>query len=141
MKYDCNKTIDYVHEYMRMCDTENPTGNLLDCGMCPFNIIVCDSCDEVIDITQEMIDALQKWSDEHPEPLRLTKREYEFLTSFAPCIEGRAIERTAKGLYIAFRHAFNEETNSYYINPDLFPFISVGEKWDFNELLELEVIE
>lgn len=130
-KYDCSKTLDYSHEMKRMCN------NFLRCEYgCPLEMLnVCDNAN----ITQEHIDIVQKWSDEHAEQPKLTKREYEFLSVFAPRIEGRAIERTAKGLYIVFHHASNDEADGYCINPNLFPFISEGKEWYFDKLLGLEV--
>ena len=128
-KYDCSKTLDYIHEQGRMCNDTR-------CEGCPFRNI---NCAFVSDITQEHIDIVQKWSDEHPEAPELTNREYEFLSAFVPHIEGRAIERTAKGLYIVFHRASNEERDGHYIDPNLFSFIPVGEEWSFDKLLSLEV--
>ena len=65
MKYDCNKTLDYNHEWSRMCET------MFD-GTCD-NCILKDtgiSCYNTRYITQERIDIVQKWSDEHPEKTR-----------------------------------------------------------------------
>lgn len=131
MKYDCSQTLDFSHECRRMCDS------MRACEECPLHT----RCAEISDITAEHIDIVQKWSDSHPEPPKLTKREYEFLTTFAPCFKGRAIERTAKGLYIVFHCAFNDGSEGYSINPDMFPFISEGEEWCFDKLLGLEVEE
>lgn len=131
MKYDCNKILDYIHEKKRMCNSFSECEN--GCPLESFSF--CD----IEDATLEFIDIVQNWSDEHPEQPKLTKREYEFLTTFAPCIEGTAIERTLNGLYIMFHRAFNDEADGYRINPNLFPFIPIGEEWYFEKLLGLEV--
>ena len=60
-KYDCSKCIDYVHEQRRMCNIEYKKG----CDSCKLDMIVGSCC---IPSTQEMIDIVQKWSDENPEP-------------------------------------------------------------------------
>lgn len=62
MKYDCSKTLDYAHERNRMCDP-------VDCGNCKLRG-VRESCFQAYLITQEYIDIVQKWSDEHPEKTR-----------------------------------------------------------------------
>lgn len=62
---DCGKTVDFLKERKRLCDSYK-------CKMCPvrqfFKIPdVCplfedDLCEE------KLIDFVQQWSDEHPEP-------------------------------------------------------------------------
>ena len=64
-KYDCNKTLDYSHEWSRMCKATFD-------GTCD-NCILKDAgigCYNTRYITQERIDIVQKWSDEHPEKTR-----------------------------------------------------------------------
>ena len=134
MKYDCSRVLDYVHERNRMCDT------IETCSDCPL-FKENENCIAQSDINQEVIDIVQKWSDEQPERPRLTKKEYEFLTIFAPCFDGKAIERTAEALYIVFHSTFNDGGDGYSIDSNLFPFISEGEEWYFNKLLGLEVEE
>lgn len=60
-KYDCSKTLDYAHEHKRMCDFRSGT----TCEGCPLDDkdLYCDTDY----ITQKEIDAVQKWSNEHPE--------------------------------------------------------------------------
>ena len=59
---DCSKTLEYSKEFSRMC---NHYGDLWDCEGCPLqaNDYQCENRD----ITQEVIDIVQKWSDEHPD--------------------------------------------------------------------------
>ena len=75
-KYDCSKVIDYVHEMKRMC---NLYSDYCD-GKCPLaNYPDCRYTDE---LTEKHIEAVQKWSDEHPEKpvkVEVTKRDDEGL--------------------------------------------------------------
>ena len=64
-KYDCNKTLDYAHEFKRMC-----FGKSCQRDNCPF---LGKSCSPD-SITDEHIQILQKWSDEHPEPPKIQTR-------------------------------------------------------------------
>ena len=59
---DCSKTLEYSKEFSRMC---NHYGDLWDCEGCPLqdNDYQCENRD----ITQEVIDIVQKWSDKHPD--------------------------------------------------------------------------
>ena len=66
MKYDCSKTLDYAHERRRMCDAFDKDG---DCDKCQLQG-VGGNCYNTRSITQEHIDIVQKWSDEHPEKTR-----------------------------------------------------------------------
>lgn len=69
-KYDCSRTLDYSHEFDRMCQMYHLfTGP--ECDGCPHRKI----CSGPDDITQKHIDLLQKWSDEHPEITRKEKFE------------------------------------------------------------------
>lgn len=67
MKYNCNNTLDYVHEAARMCRTYR--GGCFDC---PLHGLGC----ELDDITPEHIKRVQAWSDAHPES-RLTDKQVE----------------------------------------------------------------
>lgn len=75
-KYDCSKVIDYVHEMKRMC---NLYSDFCD-GRCPLaNYPDCRYTDE---LTEEHVEAVQKWSDGHPEKpekVEVTKRDDEGL--------------------------------------------------------------
>jgi len=59
---DCSKTLEFSREFSRMC---NHYGDLWDCEGCPLQDH--DYQCENRDITQEVIDIVQKWSDEHPD--------------------------------------------------------------------------
>lgn len=58
-KYDCSKLLDFVHEMNRMCDEIN------DCRNC--SLYELTNCGDMNNFTQKHIDAIQKWSDTHPE--------------------------------------------------------------------------
>ena len=67
-KYDCSKTVDYAHEFTRMCDA--------GCEACPLrkgplHKVGCG----LRKLTEKTIAIVQKWSDEHPEVPKLTKKE------------------------------------------------------------------
>lgn len=64
-RYDCSKTLDYVHEQKRMCDAVKENG----CFSCPLHG-VGESCYNTRFITPKHIDTVQEWSDEHPGETR-----------------------------------------------------------------------
>ena len=66
-KYNCNNTLDYVHEAARMCRTPYRRG-CLDCPLCGLGC-------KWDDVTAEHIRRVQAWSDAHP----LTNEQYEIL--------------------------------------------------------------
>ena len=65
-KYNCNNTLDYVHESVRICRTFN------ECSGCPLAELHC----ELYEITPEHIRRVQEWSDNHPE-IVLTDKQVE----------------------------------------------------------------
>lgn len=68
-KYNCNNTLDYAHEYERMCNI------FRGCSGCPL----CDlDCGVTEAITSEHIRRVQEWSDANPEPV-LTDKQREIL--------------------------------------------------------------
>lgn len=69
MMADCSKTVEFSAELYRLCETdEDEYGEYGACSdTCPFN----DgerNCPFDRQITQEDVDIVQKWSDEHPSP-------------------------------------------------------------------------
>lgn len=130
MKYDCSKTIDCIHEFRRRCDS-------IGCNYaCPF--WGTDNCN-LESFDEDEIALLQKWSDEHPEIPKLSRKERDFLDYFCGN-QSMAIERVLKDrLYV--RQYSPVYPDSIMIDPNLFPFIEEGKEWYFDELLKLEVIE
>lgn len=67
-KYNCNNTLDYAHEFKRMCN------EFSFCGNCPMDKLPC----KVSDISETHINIVQEWSDAHPK-IRLTAEQREVL--------------------------------------------------------------
>ena len=75
---DCSKTLNYVAEQLRMCESYRDEN--YDCDeRCPLAMFACGHVDS---ITQDRIDIVQKWSDEHP-PKTLADRFFEIFP-YAP---------------------------------------------------------
>ena len=128
-KYDCNKTMDYGHEFRRLC---NLYPSCSSNGGCPLKGLGCSAWGS---ITQKEIDILQKWSDEHPEPPKIRKRELDFIAMFKYPGEKR-IDRTSLGrLRLVMRNASCDLCDAW------FSFIGKDESMTFEELLKLEVEE
>ena len=68
-KYNCNNTLEYVHEATRMCKKTYP-----NCEECPLSQL--DPCDAFKGVTAEHIKRVQIWSDAHPE-ITLTDKQVE----------------------------------------------------------------
>lgn len=121
MKYDCTKTLDFSHEYDRLCHS-------FDCDECPMHT----RCADASEITEEHIAIVQKWSDEHPETLKITREEYAFLQAFKVTAD-KHIERRHGHLFLVMGYSSME------LWPSMFPFIKEGETWFLGDLLKLEV--
>lgn len=67
MRIDCSKTINFIREFKRMCDFEMNTEKV--CHNCPFKLKYCSEYGEVdlYSVTPEIVELVQKWSDEHPQ--------------------------------------------------------------------------
>ena len=64
---DCSKAIEFSLEFFRLCDTEKDRhGACVD--TCPFYNDGEHTCPFHRGLTQEDVDIVQKWSDEHPAP-------------------------------------------------------------------------
>lgn len=124
MKYDCNKTLDFSHEYKRLCHCYP------DCEGCP----VPAPCPDLGDVTAEHIAIVQKWSDEHGELPTLTPEEDIFVQSFKVTAD-KHIERRHGYLFLVMGYSSME------LWPGMFPFIEEGETWFLDELQKLEVKE
>lgn len=64
MRIDCINILNFKREHKRMCESYT------SCYDCPFEnkFTFCSPSDLGLeDITQEVIDLVQKWSDEHPQ--------------------------------------------------------------------------
>lgn len=63
VNFDCNKTLDYVNVFTRMCETYTEDGYYCS-EECPLE--KKGGCTLAFKITKERIALVQKWSDEHP---------------------------------------------------------------------------
>lgn len=125
-KYDCNKTLEYAHELNRMCEAYEM------CDGCPLSTMT--NCNDAMNPSKK-IGIVQKWSDEHPEPSKLSKREFDFLMMFK-WVDEKWIERTPNG-----HLRFVTKNEHCYLCDAWFSFIGKGESMTFRELLKLEVEE
>lgn len=128
-KYDCSKVLDYLHEIARICTVYTK------CEGCPLKNI---NCAFVHDITQEHVNIVQKWSDEHPEIPKLTKRDYSFLNCFSPV--DKYIRRQYGVLSIIwYDPMITIGAMEIPIDVTMFKCVEKGQKWSFEDLLKLEV--
>lgn len=95
-KYNCNNTLDYAHEEIRMCRAFDKCGG---CDGCP---LVKKSCCGIFDVTPEHINRVQAWSDAHPE-IRLTDEQHEVLKAL-DLLGFRYIAKDADGKVDAYTH-------------------------------------
>ncbi len=137
-KYNCNNTLDYVHEYERICRTFN------ECSGCPLAELHC----ELYEITPEHIRCVQAWSDANPEVI-LTDRQREILEALN-LLGFRYIaqdsdssvcaytERPEKGneMWIGNREYFNFK----YSRKDGYATVSPLVEWSDDEPLNIEDI-
>lgn len=93
-KYNCNNTLDYAHEEIRMCRAFDKCGG---CDGCP---LVKKSCCGIFDVTPEHINRVQAWSDAHPE-ITLTDKQVEIFKALN-LIGFRYIAQDSDGAVYAF---------------------------------------
>lgn len=128
-KYDCNNIMDYGHEYCRLCDS-HPSCN--DDDECPLRGRYCGTLGR---ITQEEIDILQKWSDEHPEPPKLTKKDRMFLECFATGRNRTIVKDSDVNSFYYYDGSYSK------LSDDMFKALEPGTRMTFEELMKLEVEE
>lgn len=123
-KYDCAKTLDFAHESKRLCDS-SPC-----CSECPMDGMNC--LYSGLWVNEKNIAIVQKWSDEHPEKLKLTKDERAFIEGLDERTSICRLEGTGLWLrYFSIPHV--------PIRDDWFDFINTGDEWKVSDLLKLEV--
>lgn len=122
-KYDCSKFLDLRHEQKRVCASYNICSD--GCPLKDYNCMLES-------IGQEEIDILQKWSDEHPEASKLTKKDITFLECFMGTVD-RRISRD--GDCVFYQHG----GVSNLLSSDMFEAVKPNTVMTFEELLELEV--
>ena len=95
---DCNKTIDFLLERKRLCDSQH--NGIEPCDECPLE----DICDEQsnVEIIKSAISRLQKWSDKHPKKTYvqdfLEKFPNAVMTDFRRCAEWKFTAQDARVL-------------------------------------------
>ena len=77
ISYDCTKIMDYRKVAQRFCSAQKNQG----CENCSLinDIGACSA--SIFDISLDRIALLQKWSDEHPDYIKMTRRK-AFLNYF-----------------------------------------------------------
>lgn len=135
-KYNCNNTLDYVHEYKRMCRAFDKCNG---CDGCPLVPLVKKSCCGIFDVTPEHIKRVQKWSDANPEPIILTDRQREILEALN-LLGFRYIAQDASGKVDAYTHkprkcgkvwvyTAGECARTQFLRPGVFDAISPLVNW------------
>ena len=130
MKYDCNKTKDYIHELRRMC------ASMSNCEICVLYALTWtaeDAC-SIAGMNDELIERIQKWSDEHPESVKLTKEDRIFVDAFLRG-ETKGIRRRNGRLYLVNLYGDVE----FEIRKDMFLMIGDGEHELLENLAKLEL--
>jgi hypothetical protein len=120
MKYDCEKTRDFIHEWARYITVHN--GARDPAPIDPWE--------------KGAIERIQKWSDTHPEPPKIRKEDLAFIKAFK-IRDSKYIERHQGHLRVVTMYGSQE----FEIWPSMFPFIEEGQHVGFPELLKLEVEE
>lgn len=132
-KYDCSKTIDFSHETARMCH-----GFKYCEDGCPLRSL--DHPCGLAYTTQETIDVVQRWSDDHPEPPKLTREEHDFLASFM-YPEELSIRKGGFTMQLDTHYKKGYQDATIPLRKDMFHFIEDDKVWTVEELLKLEVEE
>lgn len=92
-KYNCNNTLDYAHEFTRMCNTFHCSSG------CPLYVLPCGAAKNV---TPEHIRRVQAWSDAHPE-ITLTDKQVEIFKALN-LLGFRYIAQDTDGKVDAYTH-------------------------------------
>lgn len=119
-RYDCEKTRDFIHEWGRYTTA---VAKYID-------------LEPIEPWEKDAIERIQKWSDENPEPPKLTPEERAFVAAFK-VKESKRIERKHGKVYVVSMYGSQE----FEIWPSLFKFIEEGEHVPLTELMQLEVEE
>lgn len=128
-KYNCNNTLDYAHEFNRMCDTFHCSSD------CPLYVLPCGV---VKNITSEHIRRVQAWSDAHPE-ITLTGKQDEIFKALN-LLGFRYIAEDASGKVDAYTHkprkcgkvwvyTAGECARTQFLRPGVFDAISSLVDW------------
>lgn len=133
-KYNCNNTLEYVHESVRICRTFN------ECSGCPLAELHC----ELYEITPEHIRCVQAWSDANPE-ITLTDKQVEIFKAL-DLLGFRYIAKDADGKVDAYTHqpskcggiwayTAGECVRTQFLREEVFDAISSLVNWSDDEPL------
>lgn len=136
-KYNCNNTLEYVHEAARMCRAFDKFD---DCDGCP---LAKKSC-RIFDVTPEHIRCVQAWSDANPE-ITLTDKQVEIFNALN-LLGFRYIAEDASGKVDAYTHkprkcgkvwvyTAGECARTQFLRPGVFDAISSLVNWSDTEPL------
>lgn len=142
-KYNCNNTLDYAHEFTRMCNTFHCSSG------CPLYVLPCGAAKN---ITPEHIRRVQAWSDAHPE-ITLTDKQVEIFKALN-LLGFRYIAKDSDGATYAFTVRpgkgleawggnggyFDLNLKSKYIRAGVFDAISSLVNWSDEEPLNIEEV-
>ena len=140
-KYNCNNTLEYVHEAARMCRAFDKFD---DCDGCPFAKKSC----RIFDVTPEHIRCVQAWSDANPE-ITLTDKQVEIfkamnLLGLKFIVQDRDgavyafAERPRKGCATWVGEGDYLKLKSKYHRTGIFDAISPLVEWSDTEPLNIE---
>ncbi len=138
-KYNCNNTLDYVHELKRMCES------FVICSDCP----ICTNCSGAIrEINANKIADVQAWSDANPE-ITLTDKQVEIFKALN-LLGFRYIAKDSDGAVYAFTERpgkgleewggngeyFNIKVLRSEVSATVFPLV----EWSDDEPLNIEEV-
>lgn len=140
-KYNCNNTMDYVHEFIRMCN------EFSICGNCPMARAKL-SC-KASDISEAHINIVQEWSDAHPE-FTLTAEQCEVLKAML-LLGFKYIAKDADGMiymytacpqkrYKMWTSAAREYVTTMHLSAQAVTPISPLVEWGDEEPLNIEEV-
>ena len=128
MKYDCTKARDFLHEVARSSKSSRCT-DIFDCDNCPNSFTRADGSKGCIAVQRadskeylkmsdkefsNIVNALQKWSDSHPEKRELTEGEVTVLKAMI-IIGNKYIARDYSGEVFSYRE--KPKKSSAYWDP------------------------
>ena len=140
-KYNCNNTLDYAHEFTRMCNTFHCSSG------CPLYVLPCGAAKN---ITPEHIRRVQAWSDAHPETV-LTDEQREIFKAL-DLLGLKFIAKDSNGAVYAFAERPEKwfrawgvdgeyfDLESKYLRAGVSDAISPLVSWDDKEPLNIEEV-
>lgn len=146
-KYDCNNTLDYSHEFRRMCKTFRSSRGQKICKGCPLSELPCD----ILSVASEHIRRVQIWSDAHSE-IMLTDKQVAIFKAL-DLIGFRYIAKDSDGAVYAFterpRKGFEAwgrngeyfNLKSKYIRGGVFDAIAISSLVDWSDTEPLCIAE